>query len=42
METNKDLILRNTKYFSDFLIALIKENPIEKKTLILYIIEIVI
>lgn len=29
METNKDLILRNLKYFSDFLINLTKQKPLE-------------
>lgn len=29
METNKDLILRNIKYFAEFLMALTKQKPVE-------------
>jgi len=29
METNKDLILRSIKYFSEFLMALTKQKPLE-------------
>jgi len=37
METNKDLILRNIKYLSDFLSALSKQKPLELEDIDNYI-----